>query len=389
MERISIAPRADWQRIVESQGFHFHSLDEANATAQPSYWDESVCYRFASSEIDVLEKATYELNDLCLKAVAHVIDQNLLGAFHIPPAFHEFVRASWESEEHTIYGRFDLAFDGVGPPKLIEYNADTPTALLEASVVQWGWFKDRYPTADQFNSIHERLLEAWSGLKRDSPETWYFTSLEGSLEDFITVNYLRDTAAQAGLATAYIPIGRIGWNANRRAFVDEQEQPMRHIFKLYPWEWLLREQFGPQLLECQVQWLEAPWKMLLANKTILPMLWELFPNSPYLLKAGWEPLDTDYARKPIFGREGANVTLVQGGQTLIETEGPYREGPFIYQELNELPSFDDQHVIVGSWLVNGYACGIGLREDSSPITQNTSRFVPHFISREQVGEPAA
>jgi glutathionylspermidine synthase len=36
-----------------------------------------------------------------------------------------------------LYGRFDLAYRGDGPPKLLEYNADTPTALFEAAVVQW------------------------------------------------------------------------------------------------------------------------------------------------------------------------------------------------------------------------------------------------------------
>jgi len=29
--------------------------------------------------------------------------------------------------------------------------------------------------------------------------------------------------------------------------------------------------------------------------------------------------------------------------------------------------------------VNGYACGIGIRESDSPITTNLSRFVPHLF----------
>ena len=61
-------------------------------------------------------------------------------------------------------------YDGKAPPRLLEYNADTPTALLEASVAQWFWLQDCFPTADQFNSIHERLIDALMkyGMRRNS-----------------------------------------------------------------------------------------------------------------------------------------------------------------------------------------------------------------------------
>lgn len=72
---------------------------------------------------------------------------------------------SWNEEPPAIYGRFDLAYDGIHPPKLLEYNADTPTALLEASVVQWYWLQDVFPKDDQFNSIHEHLVAKWKELK--------------------------------------------------------------------------------------------------------------------------------------------------------------------------------------------------------------------------------
>src|SRR5262249_41235913 len=141
-----------------------------------------------------------------------------------------------------------LAFDGENPPKLLEYNADTPTALLEAAVVQWFWMKDVLPSADQFNSIHERLIEAWTALKPKTQGRWYFTSLAGHIEDYMTVNYLRDTAMQAGLETAYLSMEDIGWNSRLRRFVNKSEQPMLHVFKLYPWEWMVKEAFGPHLL---------------------------------------------------------------------------------------------------------------------------------------------
>ena len=231
MRRYNIQPRENWAKTVESQGFHFHSVDE-----EP-YWDESVYYLFTAAQIDTLERATYELDRMCLDAVQHVIDNNLFAQFQIPVAFEEWIKRSWDRDELTIYGRFDLAYDGTGEPKLLEYNADTPTALLEAAVIQWYWMKDVYPNLDQFNSIHEHLIEAWKLAATDprSGGEMVFACLSGHVEDYMTTQYLRDTAMQAGLKTSYIEVERIGWNADRRQFVDEAEKAIRACFKLYPW----------------------------------------------------------------------------------------------------------------------------------------------------------
>ena len=372
MQRVSSKPRANWQTTVESQGFYFHTAD-----GQP-YWDESAYYQFTSAQIDELEKATYELDRICLQAVQHVIDQRRLGEFGISEQFADWVANSWETDELTIYGRFDLAYDGQSPPKLLEYNADTPTSLLEAAVIQWHWMKDLYPLMDQFNNIHERLIEAWAAAKPSMRGTIYFSSLKGHLEDFMNVSYLRDTAMQAGLATEYIGIDDVGYNQRRQAFVDLGEQPIQEIFKLYPWEWLIREEFAAHLPWNSTRWFEPPWKMILSNKAILAVLWELFSRSPYLLPAALQPIGEPFVKKPTLSREGANISMVVNGQTIQETGGDYG-GPFIYQALHRLPDFSGNYPVIGSWMINGYACGIGIREDASPITQNLSRFVPHLF----------
>lgn len=372
MRRQRVAPRPDWQATVESHGFHFHTPDGQR------YWDESACYVFSAAEIDEIEAATYALNDLCLKAVDHVLDQDLFDVFGIPPAYRDWVRRSWQTDENTVYGRFDLAYTPGQAPKLLEYNADTPTALLEAAVVQWFWLKDTHAGADQFNSIHARLIEAWKAFQPRLTQPVYFSSLRGNVEDCMTVNYLRDTAVQALLRTEYLAVEDVAWDSAQRQFVGAEGEPIPTIFKLYPWEWMLREEFGRYLPVATTRWLEPPWKMLLSNKAILAVLWQLFPDSPYLLRAEFEPFGDSYVRKPILGREGANVTLVRDGNADSETEGPYK-GPFVYQEYWTLPQYEGKHAVIGSWIVNGYACGLGVREDENPVTQNTSRFVPHFI----------
>jgi glutathionylspermidine synthase len=196
MQRQTLPPRADWQRRVESVGLSFHTLENGDP-----YWDESACYVFSPAQIDQIEVATYALNDLCLKAVEHVLRHDRWEEFQIPPQFVEYIRRSWDNEEITIIGRFDLLWDGVGPPKLVEYNADTPTALLEAAVVQWFWLQDVAPDADQFNSLHEKLIEAWRRVKKELGVPVTFVSAEGHTEDLLTATYLRDTAVQAGLTT--------------------------------------------------------------------------------------------------------------------------------------------------------------------------------------------
>jgi glutathionylspermidine synthase len=373
MQRLRTTPRRDWEKTVESQGFYFHTADEE----QP-YWDESVYYRFTSAEVDTLEKATYALNDMCLKAVDHVIESDLCEQFLIPRTHWDWIKRSWDRDELTLYGRFDFAFDGSQPPKMLEYNADTPTSLLEAAVIQWFWMKDVFPNLDQFNSIHDRLIEAWKAIGAAIPGPWTFTCGSGSLEDFMTTSYVRDTAMQAGLTTQHLNIEEMGWNWDRSRFVDGREQHVANCFKLYPWEWMINEPFGGQLVYDNTRWLEAPWKMILSNKAILAVLWELFPNSPYLLPAAFTPIGASYVQKPLLSREGANITRVINRQSEPETEGPYK-GPYVYQQLYPLRAFDNNYPVVGSWLVNGYACGVGIREDASPVTQNTSRFVPHVF----------
>jgi len=374
VERIAAQPREGWEKLVEAQGFYFHTTEDG------PYWDESAYYRFGSAEIDAIEKATYELNDLCLAAVESVVKKGRWDDFNIAPPYRDWIAQSWEEDELTIVGRFDLAYNGSGPPKLLEYNADTPTSLLEAAVIQWQWMQDCHKDMDQFNSIHEKLIEAW---KRAASDGWvtgpvFFSAVAGHVEDYMTVNYLRDTAIQAGLDTEYVDVEKVGWNTPRRAFVDMNERPILNAFKLYPWEWMLAESFGQYLPLRTTRWLEAPWKVLLSNKAILAVLWEMFPDSPYLLPASLQEMTGDFVKKPRQGREGGNVTIMRAGQVIGETGGTYG-GPWVWQKLAERRDFDGQYPILGSWMVNGYACGMGIREDRGLITGNMSRFVPHVF----------
>jgi glutathionylspermidine synthase len=375
MRRMTIPPRADWQRRVEQLGLLFHTAD-----GRP-YWDESACYVFSRFEIDTLERATYALWDMCLELVQHVIDQKLFPLFLIPEEYEELVVRSWDEDWPSVYGRFDFAYDGVGPPKLLEFNADTPTALVEASVAQWHWLKDTDDRGDQFNNIHDRLVEAWQKVREADDRPIHFAAIESNVEDYITTEYLRDTAIQANIETYYVDVEAIGYDAKAGGFVAPGNMPIRRCFKLYPWEWLSREEFGKHVPASRTQWIEPPWKMILSCKAILPLLYQLFPDSPFLLPAWFDrPEYGSYVRKPIHAREGANIQVVRDGRVELETDGQYDTAASVYQQLAPVKPHDGSYPIIGSWVVNGWACGIGIREDDQLVTQNTSRFVPHKMS---------
>jgi glutathionylspermidine synthase len=372
MRREARQPRPNWRQRCEEAGFSFHSMGG-------TYWDESAAYRFSAGQVDRIEAASEEIHRLCLAAAEEAVRARRFAEFAIPPDFHDVVAQSWREREPTLYGRFDFSWDGEGEPKLLEYNADTPTSLLEASVVQWHWLEDVESEADQFNSLHEKLIARLQALRPAGGGALHLASLRDNEEDFGNVEYLRDCALQAGWDARHIAIEDIGWDGAR--FVDLEARPIETLFKLYPWEWLAREEFGRHLLARPARIVEPAWKMLLSNKALLVLLWEMNYGHPNLLPTYFEPqkFGADYVRKPLLSREGENVTIRSRGAVRRQPGGYGGEG-YVYQGVAPLPAFDGRYPVIGAWIVGEAAAGMGIREDDSPITRNSSRFVPHYFT---------
>ena len=375
MERIVTPPRFDWQEKVESNGMNYHTIDGQ------TYWDETAYYSFSSSEIDQLESATAELHEICIRAAEKVITQKLYDKLMIPPQAIPLIERSWENDEPSILGRFDLAYDGHSPPKMLEYNADTPTALLEASVIQWFWLRERFPEADQFNSIHEKLIEGWKDLAQNLAQPLFFGCVKDAPEDFGNLEYLRDTAIQAGIQTELVSVEDLGYDSINNQYVDTRDNVIASIFKLYPWEWLMNEFFGRYLEKSGIIMIEPAWKMILSNKGILPIVWDMNPRHPNLLEASFDAghFSDNFVSKPLLSREGANITIHSNG-SVKDFEGSYGGKGLIYQELARMPSMGGNYPVIGSWMIYGEPAGIGIREDTGEVTTNASRFVPHLFS---------
>lgn len=395
MQRIVVPERPNWKQKAEELGFRFHTMH-----GEP-YWDETSAYAFRLGQIeDDLEDPMTRLHNLCREATDHVIaSEELLSKLGIPEAQMDLVADSWRRREGELYGRFDLAYAGAGPAKLLEYNADTPTSLYEAASFQWLWLEDLLasgalaPGTDQFNGIHEALVARFRALFEPGANV-HFASAEGVAEDFATVEYLAWTANEAGLVPHYVPVEKIGLTVQGH-FADDQDMVIGNLFKLYPWEDLLRDDFAAHLQPSGCRFLEPAWKAVVSNKGLLPVLWQLFEGDANLLPAFFQEdiaaggpaveraeaiLARGHVEKPIFSREGASLRIViDGVEAERSGDGSYDAHPKIVQAYAPLPAFEGVRPVLGAWIVGEHCVGLGIREDRSRITQDLSRFKPHVI----------
>jgi len=406
MKKIALPERPHWRAHAQEVGFSF-----ADMHGEP-YWDETSAYAFSLAQIEGdLEDPSTELHAMCREAVGLIVkSEPLMDRLAIPQAQRDLVAESWWRGDPEIYGRFDLAYDGVGPAKLLEYNADTPTSLYETASFQWQWLEDQLaagvlaPGCDQFNGLHEALVARFKAVFEPGSDL-HFTAVGGNPEDYATVEAMGWAAREAGLGAHYCDLDKIAINKDGR-FLDDQDRVMGVLFKLYPWEDLFRDEFGKHIAKSKCLFLEPAWKALLSNKGLLPVLWQMFEGHPNLLPAFFEadvgdamagrgtaPADVSSAfgrsatllaaghvTKPILSREGASVTILQQGEVLEHAQNTdYAQHPRVVQAYAPLPQFDGFHPVIGAWIVGDTCAGIGIREDRSRITQDLSRFKPHYI----------
>ena len=380
-----MTPRADWRDKAEAIGFVYHG-----AGGDP-YWDEGAAYAFTLREIDDdLEPAAADLHQMCLALVDEAVrDEAILNRLAIPQPHHALVADSWRTRQPSLYGRFDFAYDGTGPAKLYEYNADTPTSVFECATFQWLWLEEAIANgtlpagSDQFNSLFDKLRARFAAIFPTGGFV-HFAADAQAIEDRQTVRFFEDLATRAGIEPKFVEMRDIGLDAAGR-FVDADGYELQAAFKLYPWETMLREPYAANLVTAGVRWIEPAWKSILSNKGLLPLLWARHPGHPNLLPAFFDDdpaaaaLGTSYARKPIFSREGANVAIVRDGVAAAVIDEGYGAEGFVRQALLPPPVFDGRHAIVGAWIVGDEPAGIGMREDDAVVTRNMARFVPHYI----------
>jgi len=380
------------ENYLESLGFVWHTDSDESAYIA----DELVV--ITEAEAEAYHDAANELYDMFVEAGDYVVDNNLFHEIGIPFNLVEVIRESWENEVHWhLYGRFDLAGGIDGKPiKLLEFNADTPTALFETAVIQWAILKQNgMEETVQFNALYEALLENFQRLvtlEEDVSdfearyEGWkfLFTSIRGNSEEENTVRLLQHIANEAGYDTEFAYIDEVEFDAEEGVFFQDENYEL--WFKLIPWEDIALEESDLAMLLTNIIKnqkaivFNPAYTLLFQSKGILKILWDLYPNHPLLLESSFEPLQgRSHVAKPIFGREGESIRILdEKGDTLEGGEGEYDNHKMLYQSYTELP-IDAQGNSYQAGVFYAYeACGLGFRKGGK-ILDNMSKFVGHIV----------
>jgi glutathionylspermidine synthase len=377
---------------LESLGFVWHT----DSDETPYISNELVV--ISEEEAEAYYEATNTLYDMYVEAGEYVIENNLFHEIGIPFNLVEVIKESWENDVHWhLYGRFDLAGGIDGKPiKLLEFNADTPTALFETAVVQWAILKQNgMEESAQFNALYEALLDNFKRLVtldedvsdfEERYEGWkfLFTSIRGNSEEENTVRLLQHIAAEAGYVTEFAYIDEIEFSADEGVFYKDENYEL--WFKLIPWEDIALEESDlamllTNIIKNQKAIIFNPaYALLFQSKGLLKILWDLYPNHPLLLESSFEPLNGQkQVEKPVFGREGGNVSILDAAiVTLEHVDGDYSNHKMVYQAYTELPT-DQEGLSYQAGVFYAYeACGLGFRKGGK-ILDNMSKFVGHIV----------
>jgi len=414
MKYLKVDPRPDYSVFLRQHA----GYDPGHEEPGKEYVARDEIIHITEAQADKLYDAGRELYKMCLQAVDHVIKHNRFAEFGIGPEQAQLITESWNrpplpdgsTRDPELYCRFDLSWDGGDHIKFIEVNGDTPVTAYECSTVQWVMMKDLVERGQipqgtsQFNTLEEHITGRLSHVfkmatERGMTDTLHFSAVSDSHEDLCVVTYLEELAKKAGWKTKYLDIAHIGVeehpeNPNFGALVDTDNERIKALYKLMPWEHIFEGDFAKHVARDQTLMIEPAWRAIMSNKMLAVVLWELFPNHPYLLATYKTPekLGDTYVEKPIFGREGSGINIIFNGQVMdngdTKTQGhviDYGDHyPKIYQEYTKLrsPEGGPKHgIVTGLWVVGEEPCAMDMRYDDSPITgRKHVRFLPHCMT---------
>ncbi|EAH5177318.1 glutathionylspermidine synthase family protein [Campylobacter lari] len=388
MEFLKVNPLE--KSYLDQIGFSWHTDNDGS-----DYLDSNlVCV--SENEANAYYEAVNELYDMFVAAAQEVIDNNRFDELGIPFNLIDAIKMSWENDVHWhLYGRFDLAGGLDGKPiKLIEFNADTPTSLFESAILQWAILKqNNFDESSQFNNIYEALKDNFKRLitlEEDVSEfeKYYegwkilFSSIAGSNEDMITTKLLAHIASEAGFESEFSFIDEVEFSPEG---VFKNDVNFEYFFKLIPWESIAIEEGELAMLLTQIMQnqkaiiLNPAYTLLFQSKGIMKILWELYPNHPLLLETSNEPLvGKKCVKKPVFGREGANVSIIESnGDVSFQTNGDYQNNRFVYQEFAEFNKNENDYYQAGVFFAYE-GCGLGFRKGGL-VLDNYSKFVGHIV----------
>ena len=376
---------------LESLGFVWHTDSDDSSYIS----DELIVV--SEQEAEAYYEATNTLYDMYVEAAEHVVENDLFHEIGIPFNLIDTIKESWKNDVHWhLYGRFDLAGGLDGKPiKLLEFNADTPTALFETAIIQWAILKQNgMEESSQFNTTYEALVDNFKRLvileedvsdfeERYDGWKFLFTSVRGNAEEENTVRLLQHIATEAGYKTEFAYMDDVEFNEEGISYQDESYELW---FKLIPWEDIALEESDlamilKNIIKSQKAIIFNPaYTLLFQSKGLLKILWDLYPNHSLLLETSFEPLEGQkQVKKPVFGREGGNVSILDENASELESvDGDYSNHKMVYQAYTELATDAEGQSYQAGVFYAYEACGLGFRK-GRVILDNMSKFVGHVV----------
>nr|WP_245217313.1 glutathionylspermidine synthase family protein [Neoroseomonas nitratireducens] len=357
------------------------------------YWVTDGAYVIGAKAAGALLDAASSIEALCLQAVEEIVASGDYARFGIArPEMQAAIAQSWRAKDAPLHGRMDFSFAPDGTPMLLDYEADSPYGLAEASHVQWGWFESWRSVSGKTSDSQENLIfeKLSAHLPRMGLPPRFAIACGGATgsggapadtSERFDADFLVEIAQAAGMSPRICAIGQVGWDLDAQRFTDDRDETLDALIKIYPWEWMEREPNAAFLPLSRTRILPGAWTRLLADKTMLALLWHMAPGAPHLLPTFLErPTTGAFVAKPCRGWDGEHVTLP--GQPVGDV--PIAEvGPLLYQAHCPLPVFDSGrgpvHAAVSVWMVGGEPAGLSFRESRGPVTGADARFVPHIL----------
>jgi len=357
------------------------------ATGATRMAEHTEFYTLDISRAHAISKQAEELHQMFMAATAHVLaSDERLNKFGYDPALWPLFRASFaaRAEFAPIAGRFDVALTHEGI-KVYEYNCDSAADLYECGSVQGRWGRvAMLPGSDAGTALFEQLVRAWQESAVAQAGSTLHVMFDDDVEEAYHAGYMQSAAESAGVRCKPIcGLAALSWKDG--APVDADGEAIRFVWKAWSWETVFDSMRMPQaakgtptladvlLLQPGVKVWEPLWTCIPSNKAILPVLWDMFPEHPCLLRAEYTISEalraTGYVAKPIVGRCGSNVTIFNPeGKILASSAGHFGNKHMVYQQTCHLPRSVTGGVLLCPWLISGRCAGMVLRVDKGLIT---------------------
>jgi glutathionylspermidine synthase len=387
MQRITIEPRQGWSAEASSR-YSWHT-----PTATPG-WHEDVYYKLTPDEAEELRTTAERCHRLVDTTVERAIRERLWPIIGIEQAIGDKIKAAWDDELPGLLSRIDFIYEA-GFYKMIDYNAESTTGLMEASILQKLWRDAQFPNVRQFNDIHPALVQRLNDTRIGRTDNRFHVTADSAVADATeTVRYVGACAQEAGYRVAYYPLGDTG--VQDEWFYDmtvNPAQPLVMVYKCYPWEGFVTDRIGgdgPNAGHLYLDhvnhkrgswWLEPIWRMAYQCNGLLPLVWETFVDDFNLLNTSRAQGDVGprFVRKPVWARDSMNIQVQLDGKIVSETVGERDAESYIYQTYGESTPIDGHYTVFSVWLVRNTAVGLGIREGTDPIVRSNGRFAPHII----------